>query len=148
MDNLLEPQNIDSRQVKERKERQKAKQKQRYDQHARDLPELYIGQHVRLLDIHTNRWSEQGVVKAKLPNRSYLVQTEYGVRRRRNRRHIRPASPKDMWHEDDDDELPHDNDDEAIPPAPAVDTPSRSTATHTYTRSGRRVKPPDRLIEQ
>ena len=150
MDNLLDPQNINFHQVRERKERQKAKQKQRYDQHARDLPELHIGQHVRLLDQNTNRWSEQGIVKTKLPNRSYIVQTDQGVTRRRNRRHIRPTHRKkqDVAHDNDDyddDQRGNVEDDNDANP-PAEDAPSTSRSTRT--RSGRIVKPPDRLIEQ
>ena len=91
MDNLLDPQHIDAQLVRERKEGQKVKQKEHYDKHARNLPELNIGDHVRLQDMHNNRWSQSGVIKSKLPNRSYLVEIDNGEIRRRNRRHLRPA---------------------------------------------------------
>ena len=153
LDNLLDPQNIDSRSFKERKERQKAKQKQRYDQHARDLPELQIGQHVRILDMNTNKWSEQGVVKVKLPNRSYVIKTDHGVTRRRNRRHIRPVREEQFTAHDSFDDFEDD------PPRDVRDdhngnhqqrdgiAPPRSPPRMT-TRSGRSVKRPVRLIEQ
>ena len=57
VDKLLDPQHINPQQVRERKEGQKVKQKERYDKHAQDLPELNIGQTVRLQNMHNNRWS-------------------------------------------------------------------------------------------
>ena len=82
-------------------------------------------------------------------NRSYLVQTENGVIRRRNRRHIRPTRRKkpDIAHDVNyDDDQPENVEDDYDANPPADDAPSTSTATRT-TRSGRTVKPPDRLIE-
>lgn len=157
MDNLRDPQNVDLRRVKERKEGQRLKQKQRYDKQAKDLQELTIGETVRLYDTNNHKWSTVGNVKAILPNRSYLIQTEYGIRRR-NRRQIRRAPRSDdrseFYYDDDDDHVDEhprdvgddDDDDDKNPPA-RVNAPAPSTATRT-TRSGRRVKTPDRLIEQ
>ena len=148
MDDLLNPQTVDSRRWRGRKEEQKSKIKNRYDQSARDLKQLDIGEHVQLLDMNSKRWTIKGVVHSKLPNRSYLIKTEYGEIRRRNRRHIRPLPQRQNVHipsddiSDDDDKSSgsdHDEDD--------VDTPTTATPTSgSYTtRSGRRVKPPDKM---
>ena len=150
MDNLLDPQHIDRQFVRERKEGQEVKQKERYDKHARDLKELNIGDHVRLQDMHNNRWSQSGVIKKKLPNRSYLVETIYGEIRRRNRRHLRPGL---RWDEQiqrstqmdsDLDDNADDSEGTSMQPAEPPPDPVQP-ASLPRTRSGRISKPPDRL---
>ena len=161
-DKLLDPQQIDSRRLRERRNKQKAKLKERYDLRARDLPELNIGDRVQLLDMNSNKWTVKGVVKKKLPNRSYLIETESGEIRRRNRRHIRPQPRRrqdqrapfsdvsdddqrryrhDTFYDDDDDDDQSRDVRDDNPPA------QDNAPAATTTRSGRIVKPPDRLIE-
>eukprot|EP00057_Strongylocentrotus_purpuratus_P012550 XP_011667024.1 PREDICTED: uncharacterized protein K02A2.6-like [Strongylocentrotus purpuratus] len=148
VDKLLDPQHINPQQVRERKEGQKVKQKERYDKHARDLPELNIGQTVRLQNMHNNRWSQSGIVKVKLPNRSYLVETEYGEIRRRNRRHLRPAPTRrdDRFQQTTQtDSDPDDNEDVSEPTPERSGVPAQQASSYMTTRSGRISKPPNRM---
>ena len=126
--------------VRKRKEQQKQKQKRRYDQHARNLPKLAVGDHVKLLDMNSRRWSREGVVTAKLPYRSYLVESE-DVSVRRNRKHLRqmtqqpcvqpmnhfePEAPKMAENPPDECNQQHapTGDDVSPTPSPAKNLPS------------------------
>ena len=147
VDSLLENQRIDTRFVRGRKEEEKVKQKERFDKHARDLQELKPGQHVILLDMKSNKWSKRGIVKSIQPNRSYLVETETGEIRRRNRRHLRPAPRRQQA---ESIPLPTSQDDfELDDSAEATEQPasagSETSSSNRTTRSGRITKPPDRL---
>ena len=65
-----------------------AKAEQAYNQTARALPELEPGEHVRVQDPITKKWSPARVrEKTELP-RSYIVEAKSGAILRRNRRHI------------------------------------------------------------
>eukprot|EP00057_Strongylocentrotus_purpuratus_P021801 XP_011676275.1 PREDICTED: uncharacterized protein LOC105444129 [Strongylocentrotus purpuratus] len=135
VDKLLDPQHIDPQQVREKKEWQKVKQEERYDKHARDLPELNIGQ-----NMHNNRWSQGGIVKVKLQNRSYLVETEYGEIRRRNRHHLRPAPRQrdDRFQQTTQtDSDPDDNADVSEPTPERSSVPAQQASSYMTTRSGR-----------
>ena len=150
MDNLLDPQHIDRQFVRERKEGQKVKQKERYDKHARDLQELDIGDHVRLQDMHNNKWSQSGVIRKKLPNRSYLVEISNGEIRRRNRRHLRLAPQRRdeqiQWPTQMDSDSDDNADDSAGgTPVQLAEPPADPGPPSLRTRSGRISKPPDRL---
>ncbi|XP_030851255.1 uncharacterized protein K02A2.6-like [Strongylocentrotus purpuratus] len=147
VDKLLDPQHINPQQVRERKEGQKVKQKERYDKHARDLPELNIGQTVRLQNMHNNRWSQSGIVKVKLPNRSYLVETEYGEIRRRNRRHLRPAPTRrdDRFQQTTQTDSDPDDEDVSEPTPERSGVPAQQASSYMTTRSGRISKPPNRM---
>ena len=147
MDNLLDPQHVDPQLVKERKEGHKAKQKTQYDKHARDLTELNIGDHVRLQDMHTNRWSQSGVIRKKLPNRSYLVEISNREVRRRNRRHLRLTRRDDRSQQSMQRNSDLDDDNETTPrqPAEPPDNSAQPTSSVRTTRSGRISKPPNRL---
>ncbi len=69
------------------------KQKNYYDQHARDLSHLVPGQEVRIQDHRTKGW-EQGVIRRQCQEpRSYVVESENGSWLRRNRRHIQTTTP-------------------------------------------------------
>ena len=69
------------------------KQKNYYDQHARDLSHLVPGQEVRIQDHRTKGW-EQGVIRRQCQEpRSYVVESENGNWLRRNRRHIQTTTP-------------------------------------------------------
>ena len=150
MDNLLDPQHIDRQFVRERKEGQKVKQKERYDKHARDLQELDIGDHVRLQDMHNNKWSQSGVIRKKLPNRSYLVEISNGEIRRRNRRHLRLAPQRRdeqiQWPTQMDSDSDDNADDSAGgTPVQLAEPPADPGPPSLRTRSGRISKPPVRL---
>ncbi|XP_041485958.1 uncharacterized protein K02A2.6-like [Lytechinus variegatus] len=144
LDTLLNNQQIDTKSVRGRKDEQKVKQKERFDKHAHDLPKLKPGDHVILQDMKTNTWSQHGIIKSvNNHNRSYQIETATGEIRRRNRRHLRP----DPRHQAESIPLPTQNDfelDDSAEAEPASDVRASSSPSRT-TRSGRVVKPPDRL---
>ena len=69
--------------------KRQAEQKAYYDQHAKDLPDIQIGQHVRMYDKDTNRWSPAVVTQTCTEPRSYIIKTPSGQVLRRNRKHLR-----------------------------------------------------------
>jgi hypothetical protein len=56
-----------------------------YDRSTKPIKSLSTGQTIRLR--HGNRWIQE-IVKKKVDNRSYIVETEDGYSYRRNRRHL------------------------------------------------------------
>ena len=118
-----------------------------YDKHARDLTELNIGEHVRLQDMHTNIWSQSGVIRKKLPNRSYLVEIGNREIRRRNRRHLRLTRRDERSQQSMQRNSDLDDDNETTPrqPAEPPDNSAQPTSSVRTTRSGRISKPPNRL---
>eukprot|EP00057_Strongylocentrotus_purpuratus_P010436 XP_011664910.1 PREDICTED: SEC14-like protein 2 [Strongylocentrotus purpuratus] len=94
----------------------------------------------------TNTWSKRGIVRSVQDrNRSYQIETETGEIRRRNRRHLRPV-PRQQQAESIP--LPTQDDFELDDTAEATEQPASeesSTTSSTRTRSGRVIKPPDRL---
>uniref|UniRef100_A0A8C7QE35 Gypsy retrotransposon integrase-like protein 1 n=1 Tax=Oncorhynchus mykiss TaxID=8022 RepID=A0A8C7QE35_ONCMY len=137
--------------VKLAKEKQKDKQKQRHDKSARHLPELKPGDHVRLRDITTETWMQQGCVQRKVAPRSYEIQTEHGSQLRRNRVDLRlqPFTQGTEDHQEDTAEASNAfrngqfsqntlTDNERCP------TVSGSTSAE---RPKRTVRAPERLIE-
>ena len=143
---MSRPKQVNTRSVRGRKEDHKVKQKERFDKHARDLSKLKPGDHVILQDMKTNTWSKRGIVRSvQNRNRSYQIETETGEMRRRNRRHLRPV-PRQQQAESIP--LPTQDDFELDDTAEATEQPASeesSTTSSTRTRSGRVIKPPDRL---
>ena len=87
---LLRPQVVEgvSDDIKARKQ----KAKFHYDKTARDLPELIIGEPVRLQpDLPKQPW-RKATCLGQIGPRSYLVQTEEGQKYRRNRKFLRTTS--------------------------------------------------------
>ena len=76
---------------RERMAQQQANMKDHHDQSSRhtDLPPLYTGQRVRILDKTTKTWCPGTVVEKCQEPRSYIVETPNGTRVRRNRSHLR-----------------------------------------------------------
>lgn len=72
--------------------RKRLKLQSKYNQTARDLPELRSGQPVLVRDYHEHKrgWKEAKVIQ-QLSGRSYSVEID-GEMRRRNRRDLRPAA--------------------------------------------------------
>ena len=67
-------------------------QEERYNESARDLPELPVGTPVRVQSQHGRKeWDRIGQVVAVHPNRKYDVKLPSGRVLTRNRRHIRPV---------------------------------------------------------
>lgn len=174
-DQLLEPQVITGVTDKLRMKHQAAKLV--YDRSARDLPELDVGQPIRMKPLpgdRTGRW-RRGVCLQQVGPRSYLVDVE-GTAYRRNRVDLRPAEvalSRTSAHTEQPPELPGDtgaavgghaggasaaevisspatsSGSSALrspPSSPqAGATPCRELQARAFTRSGRHIKPPDRL---
>lgn len=137
--------------------------KQWYDKSAKSLPELVIGQGVRMQPLEANgRWKPAKVVK-KVGERSYLAQTENGKVYRRNRKHFRTTmEPPNMLTSLDDDALESTARPVLIPEVPAETDVDQSTSENELnseidrasegcdsdkvltTRSGRIIKQPAR----
>ncbi|XP_030838389.1 uncharacterized protein LOC115922824 [Strongylocentrotus purpuratus] len=137
---------VNTRSVRGRKEDHKVKQKERFDKHARDLSKLKPGDHVIHQHMKTNTWSKRGIVRSVQDrNRSYQIETETGEIRRRNRRHLRLV-PRQQQAESIP--LPTQDDCELDDTAEATEQPASEESSNTLstrTRSGRVIKPPDRL---
>lgn len=127
--------------VQEQLIRRQETQKLYHDQHAQhDLPPLHTGQHVRIQDQTTNLWSPASVQDVCNEPRSYVVATPTGSVLRRNRRHISEA-PQQRQSVCDTNH--------SVQPQSPIKTPSaavnKPSTTRTETRSGRLIKPVNRL---
>ena len=115
---------------------------QRYDNRARDQPDLNIGQSVRIQNPITKLWDPAIVAQKLAEPRSFEVETGNGATYRRNRRHINVT--KEVFtkkHPIDDETEPLPEDTAITIPAPRLSVPPGVTMT----RSGRIIKPPQRL---
>ncbi|KAJ8044099.1 hypothetical protein HOLleu_11471 [Holothuria leucospilota] len=95
---LLEPKTIQPQQVTQGLTKRRQKQKVYFDRNTRKLPQLKIGDSVR---VQTDRGWFPAIVKgtASTP-RSYIVQTPDGARYTRNRKHLRQTN--ETFVEEDD----------------------------------------------
>ena len=75
--------------VYENIKRKRQQAKAAYDKHAKPLPELHVGEPVRLQPVNPKALWEKGSCVAKIGPRSYLIETESGNLYRRNRKFIR-----------------------------------------------------------
>ena len=144
--------------VQEAIELRRQKAKFYYDKGAKTLPNLTIGQPVRIQPLSKDgSWKKATTVNV-LGNRSYTVQTEEGQRYRRNRKFIRPAekqlipvvSPEPQSDPDnqiadspEEGDTQRQNDMTNSPSDNAVS----ATTNQTVTSRGRVVKLPDRLTD-
>ena len=111
---LLKPEVVEG--VQDTIKLRKQKAKKQYDKSARSLPELKIGQQVRVQPTrHTTEW-KLGVCEAKVGPRSYLVKTVDGQTYRRNRKFLRPSSETEIPTEPVEDYSDDDYDDYRAPP--------------------------------
>ena len=69
----------------------------RYNQHARPLPRLSVGQQVRIQDATSHRWDKVGVIMGIGRSRDYEIRLPSGRVWWRNRRFLRP-----VYHVSDD----------------------------------------------
>ena len=78
--------------------RNKTRQASYYNQHARDLPELEVGDIVRFIPPSLDRSSRQEQIKApvraRMGSRLYVIVTEDGREFRRNRKHPRKTTER------------------------------------------------------
>lgn len=98
-----------------------------YDQHARPLPSLSVGQSVRIQDPTSLRWDKVGVVMSRGRSRDYEVRLPSGRVYWRNRRFLRPINHPGK------DPLPH------IPVAPCTDPETVSSAPPPAPRRSKRI---------
>ena len=84
---LLKPEVVEG--VHDNIKRKRQQTKATYDKSARPLPELQIGEPVRLQPVNPKAPYDKGSCVAKVGPRSYLIETDNGNLYRRNRKFIR-----------------------------------------------------------
>ena len=84
---LLKPEVVEG--VHDNIKRKRQQTKATYDKSARPLPELQIGEPVRLQPVNPKAPWDKGSCVAKVGPRSYLIETDNGNLYRRNRKFIR-----------------------------------------------------------
>lgn len=137
--------------VRKEKERQKEKQKQLHDRMAKRLSTLKRGDRVRLRDITTGTWRQQGHVEEELSPRSYKVQTECGLSLRRNRTDLQlqpteeETAAQEVELQQDTPELPELSNTEQDHTYSGQTAASKSPAAERPLRPQRHIKPPQRL---
>ena len=140
--------------VKKAKEDQKAKQKQLHDRTAKHLPKLKPGDTVRLRDISTGTWRQQGQVGEEVAPRSYRIQMESGLSLRRNRTDLQlqqqPTGQDTTVQETVQQDATDSTEPASCGPDHAGCSPkamSASPAVGRQLRPRRLIQPPQRLIE-
>ncbi|XP_028516120.1 uncharacterized protein LOC114575454 [Exaiptasia diaphana] len=88
---LLHPEVQDGVMTKIELKRQKAKS--HYDKNTKILPDLHIGQEVRVSPTQRGKPWDTAICREKLSDRSYMVETN-GESLRRNREALNPEQPK------------------------------------------------------
>ena len=130
---LLKPEVIDG--VYENIKRKRQQAKAAYDKHAKPLPELHVGEPVRLQPINPKAPWAKGSCVAKIGPRSYLIETEGGNLYRRNRKFIRQDPSQELAPSDSSGtNLPShaESPTESLPGAKA-DSPSKQAPTMRQT---------------
>ena len=111
---------------------------QRYDNRARDQPDLNIGQSVHIQNPTTKLWDPAIVTQKLAEPRSFEVETGNGATYRRNRTHINATNEVfTKKHPIDDETEPLPEDTAITYPAPRLSVPPGVIMT----RSGRIIKP-------
>lgn len=87
---LLEPKVV--KDIKKRKQANQKRQEKYYNRDAKNLEPLRKGDVVRIQPRGKNVTWEKAKVVEEVAHRSYIVETESGVQRRRNRRHLRKTA--------------------------------------------------------
>nr|XP_050051358.2 uncharacterized protein K02A2.6-like [Dermacentor andersoni] len=90
----LEPEAIPSKQVHDRLQTIRRRQKIHYDRSARNLSPLTPGQRVTTYDTLQRTWAPAIVLRPAATPRSTIVKTEDGHEIRRTREHLREAAPQ------------------------------------------------------
>ncbi|XP_077529488.1 uncharacterized protein LOC144141891 [Haemaphysalis longicornis] len=87
----LQPRVIPPRDVKQRLQQIRQKQRTFYNRSSKHLPELQRGSSVAVYNIPAKTWYPAEVVQTASTPRSYVVETEDGRQLQRTREHLRPA---------------------------------------------------------
>jgi len=141
--------------VYEQFKKRQEKQKEYHDRTAHDLPQLYQQQPVYVQHHQTGLW-EKGTIKEKREEpRSYNVTMPNGKSLRRNRKQIRervvcadkPCEQNDDQPEDINVEIPIVSKNECDT-AEATDSAALCPSPVVKSRSGRRVKKPERYCDE
>ena len=147
----LNPKWPDFKKVRENDTKMKRSYKQYYDRSSRPLPELSIGERVKIKLDDEKQWTNTGVVSnADYKARSYIIDTPQG-KIRRNRRHLMPdtecvADQSSLTVTEDRNAEPTEKHHDAIPLIDNHDTDLRPiNADVKITRSGRVVQKPKRF---
>ena len=129
----------------EKAQRHDEKQAERFNQHARELPDLHIGQPVAIYDGITSTWKIYGTIVECQAKRRYKVKTTAGTILCRNRKFLRVRHPFSV-NRGEDNPAPAAG---PPPPAPPAAAPAQGAAAQNETprRSSRARKKPQRLIE-
>ena len=140
--------------VRKEKEEQKVKQKRLHDRTAKHLPMLKPGDTVRLRDISTGTWRQQGQVEEEVAPRSYRIQMESGLSLRRNRTDLQLQQEPTGEDITAQETVQQDATDFTEPASNGPDhagcspkTMSASPVTERQLRPKRLIQPPKRLIE-
>jgi len=96
--NLLYPEVTEGVAEKIHQKRQKAKSY--HDKNVKELPDLDIGQEVRIAPTHRGKTWEAGTCLQKLSDRSYLIETSGGEVLCRNRQAIKPSQSEHVAEQD------------------------------------------------
>jgi hypothetical protein len=137
--NLLKPEIKPTEEVIEKKSEERSLAKKYFDRSAKDLQPLQEKENVRIRDWNNNEWKPAQVI-SKVHDRSYMVKTEEGRVKRRNRRDLMKTKEENIFQEKE--EIP-DEPEIRESKSPEIEMrrnqkPVNETAT---TRSGRAVKP-------
>ena len=133
-----------SRKINENKQ----KQADYYNQNAKDLKPLQLGDHVLIYDFQNKQWSTKGMIVKRLPYRSYVVKLSNGRNLKRNRKHLKKTYQHVEPVDDDDDEPPGQPaaapapGNQPVQPATCQQDGTNTAAAPVRTRSGRMVTPP------
>ena len=126
-------------------------QKFYYDKSLKELPEVYQGDSVRVLDPFSHKW-EPGVVKDKAQTpKSYVLNMPSGNTLKQNRRHIRPSIEFDRDDVGDNQSagsIATDSSfsrDISVPASPSKAEETSNVKTPKLRRSTCVIKRPDRL---
>ena len=101
---LLNPEVAQGTEEKIKAKREKAKYMYYYDRTAKKLPELELGQEVRIAPLKRNHPWKSGTCVEKLSDRSYLVETG-SFSLRQNRKALKPVTPPSAMHVEHPDSL-------------------------------------------
>lgn len=153
---LLQPKTISPTVVQKELKHRKALQKYYYNQHAKPLAKLSVGENV-LMQVKDGKWSPAKVtgISHNTP-RSYFITTPQGQCYRRNRKYLRKDTGKGDNHVNVDDYMDDDTYDETIIPADESSHSSQNTQMSTsqtqqidvpVRRSQRTIKKPVRYSD-
>ena len=131
--------------VKEQLQHRQNQQKEYHDkQNVKDLSPLVPGQHIRYQEHNSGKWVPAKVIEKCPQPRSYVIETPEGSTLRRNRNHLREV-PVNNPIPSSVQNIPSDNSEVLMGQV----EPSVTESTHSYplpyvTRSGRKIKKPQR----